>query len=110
VRRLDAAARDLTQRGWASILRHERGLVDELDRQLATRARRGTSATRSAAATTPCSPGAVRASAGMGTSVRDIRSLGGALRAIAATPEVGGRYTVTPSGEFVPPVSLHRVA
>jgi len=32
---LDAAVRELTQRGWASTLRHERLLVEELDRQLA---------------------------------------------------------------------------
>jgi selenocysteine lyase/cysteine desulfurase len=32
---LDAAVRELTQRGWASTLRHERTLLDELDRQLA---------------------------------------------------------------------------
>ena len=32
---LDAAVRELTQRGWAGTLRHERQLLDELDRQLA---------------------------------------------------------------------------
>ena len=32
---LDAAVRELTQRGWAGTLRHDRQLVDELDRQLA---------------------------------------------------------------------------
>lgn len=31
---LDAAVRELTNRGWASTLRHDRALVDELDRQL----------------------------------------------------------------------------
>ncbi len=32
---LDAAVRELSQRGWAGTLRHERQLLDELDRQLA---------------------------------------------------------------------------
>jgi selenocysteine lyase/cysteine desulfurase len=32
---LDAAVRELTHRGWANTLRHERALADELDRQLA---------------------------------------------------------------------------
>ena len=32
---LDAAVGELTQRGWASVLRHERSLLGDLDRQLA---------------------------------------------------------------------------
>lgn len=32
---LDAAVRQLTARGWAATLRHERALIEELDRQLA---------------------------------------------------------------------------
>ncbi|MDP9443929.1 MAG: aminotransferase class V-fold PLP-dependent enzyme [Actinomycetota bacterium] len=33
---MDAAVRELTERGWAGTLRHERQLLDELDRQLAS--------------------------------------------------------------------------
>jgi len=160
---LDAAVRELTQRGWASMLRDENALLDELDRQLATvpgltrygptnrderlpvaafnldavphallasrlshefgigvrsgcfcahpyverllrlspeeilsyreRVRTGQHALL---------PGAVRASAGLGTTRNDIESLGDALRAIAATPEAGAEYELALTGEFVP--------
>ncbi len=160
---LDAAVMELTQRGWASILRDEMVLLDELDRQLATvpgltrygpsrrdarlpvaafnlddvphalvasrlshefgigvrsgcfcahpyverllglspeeirtyreRVRHGQHALL---------PGAVRASAGLGTTRNDIKLLGDALRDIAATPDAGAHYNLTPTGEFAP--------
>lgn len=160
---LDAAARELTQRGWASTLHHEGGLLEELDRALAgvpgltrygpvtgqqrlpvaafnvdgiphallarrlshefgigvrsgcfcahpyvmrllrltqeqtrqyrTQVRRGHHGLL---------PGAVRASAGLGTGGRDIQDLGEALRAIATTPDGNARYRLTASGEFIP--------
>ena len=160
---LDAAVQELSRRGWANMLRHERVLVEELDRQLLdvpglvrlgpdggrdrlpvaaftiddmphalvasrlshefgiavrsgcfcahpylvrllqldeaeterfrSRVRRGEHSLL---------PGAVRASAGLGTGVQDVRALGAALRAITATPEAGARYAVSASGEFIP--------
>jgi selenocysteine lyase/cysteine desulfurase len=162
---LDAAVRELTQRGWASILRDEMALLEELDGQLATvpglrrygpsdrgerlpvaafnlddvphalvasrlshefgigvrsgcfcahpyverllglsqeevhtyrqRVRDGQHALL---------PGAVRASAGLGTTRNDIKLLGDALRTIATSPEAGAGYDLTPTGEFVPRV------
>ena len=51
-------------------------------------------------------PGAVRASAGLGTRPSDIDALGDALRAVAATPEIGRTYAATPDGDFDPPRGL----
>jgi len=160
---LDAAVRELTQRGWASTLRHERNLVDEFDRQLATvpgivrygltsgpdrlpvfafnldgvphalvasrlshefgigvrsgcfcahpylmrllqldqdqtsqyrqRVREGQH---------QLLPGAVRASAGLGTPPQHVVALGAALRHIAATPGAAEAYRLSDTGEFVP--------
>ena len=159
---LDAAVRELTQRGWASTLRHEHALLAELDQQLATvpgLVRYGPggvhdrlpvaafnladvphalvasrlSAEFGIGVRSGCFcahpylmrllgldddqtaqyrervrtgehqllPGAVRASAGLGTSVQHVQALGEALRTIAATPAEAGRYTLTASGEFV---------
>ena len=160
---LDAAVRELTDRGWASTLRHERRLVDELDRQLAG----VPGLVRYGPTTGPdrlpvvafnledmphalvasrlshehgigvrsgcfCAhpllmrllqleqdqirqyrervrhgqhqllPGAVRASAGVGTAPQDIVALGRALRRIAATREVDDQYRLSETGEFVP--------
>ena len=160
---LDAAVRELAQRGWASTLRHEKLLVEALDRQLSAvpglvryGPTRGSDRLPVAAfnlAGMPhalvasrlshehgigvrsgcfCAhpllerllqldqdeieqyrekvrrgehqllPGAVRASAGLGTPVQDITALGRALQRIAATPEAADRYRLTSSGEFVP--------
>ena len=167
---LDAAVAELGERGWASTLRHERTLVEELDRQLAAvpglvrygpalgdrlpvaafnlegvphalvasrlshefgigvrsgcfcahpylerllqldgdqiadyreRVRTGRNALL---------PGAVRASAGLGTHPGQVRALGLALREIAATPERAAAYTLDGSGEFLPREGLRRVA
>jgi selenocysteine lyase/cysteine desulfurase len=49
------------------------------------------------------SPGAVRASANRANSIRDVVALGDALRAVAATPEVGLLYRVDEHGDLVPP-------
>ncbi len=160
---LDAAIRELTQRGWASTLRHERALGNELDRQLAgipglTRygPARGENRLPVAAFNLDgiphallasrlsyefgigvrsgcfCAhpyvmrllrlkqeqiqqyraqvrhgqhgllPGAVRASAGLGTNHHDIQALGEALREIATTPVANAQYELTASGEFTP--------
>lgn len=160
---LDAAVRELTGRGWAGMLRHERTLIEELDRQLAgvpglVRYGPTTGQDRLPVAAFNvdgiphglvasrlshefgigvrsgcfCAhpyvirllklneqetqqyrvkvrhgqhgllPGAVRASAGLGSSTRDIEALGQALRTITTTPEANGRYTLDPTGEFVP--------
>jgi selenocysteine lyase/cysteine desulfurase len=169
---LDAAVRELTQRGWASTLRHERSLVDEFDRQLATvpgLVRYGPScgpdrlpvfafnlegvphalvASRLShefgiGVRSGCFcahpylmrllqldqdqtaqyrqrvrdgqhqllPGAVRASAGLGTPPQHVAALGQALRHIAATPEAAAGYRLSDTGEFVPDaadlVALH---
>ncbi|WP_432546388.1 aminotransferase class V-fold PLP-dependent enzyme [Kineococcus sp. SYSU DK004] len=45
-------------------------------------------------------PGAVRASAGRGTSLEDVRALGAALREIAATPGRAAEYAVGPDGHW----------
>lgn len=164
---LDAAVRELTQRGWTSTLRHERGLLTELDRQLAeipglTRYGPATSVDRLPVAAFNldgmphalvasrlshefgigvrsgcfCAhpylvrllqldeeqtqqyrtrvrrghhgllPGAVRASAGLGSSQRDIQALGHALRTITSTPGTNDEYQLTSSGEFIPPSKL----
>ncbi|HEX8497837.1 MAG TPA: aminotransferase class V-fold PLP-dependent enzyme [Actinomycetales bacterium] len=160
---LDAAVRELSGRGWASNLHHERLLVEELDRQLSTvpglvrygpvtghdrlpvaafnldgmphalvasrlshefgigvrsgcfcahpllmrllrfddeqtRAYRE----RVRVGDHQLLPGAVRASAGLGTHVREITALGAALRAIAETPQRIDRYELEESGEFTP--------
>jgi len=165
---LDAAVRELTQRGWASILRDEKALLDELDRQLATvpgltqygpttrddhlpvaafnldeaphalvasrlshefgigvrsgcfcahpylerllrlsqeeiRAYRG----RVRSGQHALLPGAVRASAGLGTTRNDIKALGEALRTIASSPEARNYYDLTPTGEFEPRLRRH---
>lgn len=47
-------------------------------------------------------PGAVRASANRATTLADVAALGSALRAIAATPELAGRYAVDGHGSYVP--------
>ena len=47
-------------------------------------------------------PGAVRASAGLGTTLEDIDALGGALRALAVTPERAADYEQDADGEFTP--------
>jgi selenocysteine lyase/cysteine desulfurase len=168
---LDAAVRELTGRGWASILRHERDLRSDLDRALAgvpglirygpvagiDRLPVGTfnlpnmphalvasrlSHEFGIGVRSGCFcahpyvmrllqltdeevadhrnqvrhgrngllPGAVRASAGLGTSKGDVVALGNALRAIAATPRAAARYTMTPSGEFLPIRSSQPVA
>jgi selenocysteine lyase/cysteine desulfurase len=159
---LDAAVRELTQRGWASTLRHERLLVEELDRQLtgvrglvrygppggdrlpvaafnlvdvphalvASRlsyefgigVRSGCFCAhpylmrllrlddgqiveyreRVRAGQHQLLPGAVRASAGLGTSPQQVKALGAALREIAATPEAAAEYVLDDSGEFLP--------
>ena len=160
---LDAAVKELTQRGWASILRDEAALLDELDRQLATvpgLTRYGPSSRNDRLPVAAfnldgiphalvasrlshefgigvrsgcfCAhpyierllqlsqeeirdyrqrvrsgqharlPGAVRASAGLGTTRNDMKLLGDALRVIATTPEVGSEYDLTPTGEFLP--------
>jgi len=160
---LDAAVRELSGRGWASNLRHERSLTDELDRQLSSVpgiCRYGPAGERDrvpvAAFNLPgvphalvasrlsnefgigvrsgcfCAhpllmrllrfdeeqtrsyreqvragehqllPGAVRASAGLGTQLRDIAALGAALRTIEATPEAAHAYRLEESGEFTP--------
>ena len=160
---LDAAVRELTQRGWASTLRHERALAEELERQLTgvpglTRYGPVLGSDRLPVAAfnltgTPhalvasrlshefgigvrsgcfCAhpyvirllqlddaqiqlyrdqvrtgqhallPGMVRASAGLGTSLQDVRVLGEALRMIVATPQASDQYTVTGTGEFRP--------
>ncbi len=170
---LDAAVRELTQRGWASILRHERDLMRQLDHQLADvpgLLRYGPTsgpdrlpvaafniegmphalvASRLAhefgiGVRSGCFcahpyliqllrlnkdqveqyrekvrngqndllPGAVRASAGLGTRSQDVQLLGQALQAIISSPDVNRRYTMTSSGEFVPdnPSSTRRAA
>ena len=160
---LDAAVHELTQRGWASTLRHERGLIDELDRQLAGvpgLVRYGPISGQErlpvAAFNLPdvphalvasrlshefgigvrsgcfCAhpylmrllqldqeqtqqyrqrvrdgqhqllPGAVRASAGLGTHPQQISALGEALRSIANSPELASQYRLTETGEFLP--------
>jgi hypothetical protein len=47
-------------------------------------------------------PGAVRASANRATTLADVAALGGALRAVAATPELAGQYAVDGHGSYVP--------
>ncbi len=159
---LDAAVRELTQRGWASTLRHERTLVAELDRQLATVPGLVRYGPVSGPDRLPVAafnledqphalvasrlshefgigvrsgcfcahpylmrlldlrdgeiadyrqrvqdgrhellPGAVRASAGLGTHTGQITALGEALRTIATTPEQAAAYELVTSGEFV---------
>ncbi len=160
---LDSAVRELAERGWAKNLRHERGLLDELDRELATvpgLVRYGPTGVhdrlpvaafnlvdvphalvasrlshefgigvrsgcfcahpylmrllqlgdeqvaeyreRVRAGQHELLPGAVRASAGQGTTTHQVRALGEALRAIAESPAAGRRYALTATGEFVP--------
>lgn len=160
---LDAAIGELTHRGWASTLRHERTLLDELDRQLADVPGLVRYGPTSGADRLPVAafnltdvphalvasrlshefgigvrsgcfcahpllmrllrlerdqidrfreqvraghhqllPGAVRASAGLATPPQHVQALGHALRHIAVTPELGNRYQLTDSGEFVP--------
>jgi selenocysteine lyase/cysteine desulfurase len=160
---LEAAVRELSDRGWASTLRHERGLLHELDRQLAEvpglvrygpangRERlpvaafnlegvpHGLVASRLSheygiGVRSGCFcahpylmrllqldqdqiqqyreqvrtgqhqllPGAVRASAGLGTHPRQIRQLGDALREIVATPAAASAYELLDTGEFLP--------
>lgn len=160
---LDAAVRELTERGWASTLRHERALGDELDRQLLDvpgLVRYGPTTGRDRLPVAAfnldgiphalvasrlsnefgigvrsgcfCAhpyvmrlleldeqqirqyrtqvrqgqhgllPGAVRASAGLGNTTRDIKALGHALRTIATSPQANARYGLTTTGEFVP--------
>lgn len=53
-------------------------------------------------------PGAVRASAGLGTSKAEITALGTALRVVSTTPQAATRYTITPTGEFTPTVPASR--
>ena len=158
---LDAAVRELTQRGWASMLKHERSLLGELDRQLGAIPELIRYGPISGADRLPVAafnvaamphalvasrlsheygigvrsgcfcahpylirllglddhqieayrtnvrngqhellPGAVRASAGLGTSLPDIQRLGSALREIINTPDANDSYTVTATGEF----------
>jgi len=172
---LDAAVQELTQRGWASALAHERALVDELDRQLGSvpgLVRYGPGTTRDRLPVAAfniagmphalvagrlshefgigvrsgcfCAhpliarllgldedefrqfrrraqqgdhtllPGAVRASACLGTPLAHLEALGEALRNIAGTPEAASHYTMSDRGEFLPTPSgrgpkAHRV-
>ncbi len=160
---LDAAVRELTQRGWASTLRHDKALGEELDRQLsgvpglvrygptsgpdrlpvaafnldgmphalvASRLshEHGIGVRSGCFCAHPLLerllqldqdeirvyrekvragqhrllPGAVRASAGLGTPPQDVIALGQALRQIATTPQAADQYRLTASGEFVP--------
>ncbi len=160
---LDAAVRELAERGWASNLRHERAMLTELDLELAripglTRYGPTTGEDRVPVAAfniegmphglvaarlshefgigvrsgcfcahpyvirllqLPESqihqfreqvrhgqhallPGAVRASAGLGTTRHEIKRLGEALGSIAETPVGEVEYTLGPTGEFLP--------
>ena len=160
---LDAAVQELTQRGWASTLRHERQLLDEFDRQLARipgLVRYGPTAGNHRLPVVAfnlegvphalvasrlshefgigvrsgcfCAhpylerllqldqdqiaeyrervrdgqhqllPGAVRASAGVGTPPQHVVALGKALRHIAATPSAVEDYRLDATGQFVP--------
>jgi selenocysteine lyase/cysteine desulfurase len=47
-------------------------------------------------------PGAVRASAGLGTTSSDVAALGAALRAVAGSPERNRAYRIGPDGDFEP--------
>jgi selenocysteine lyase/cysteine desulfurase len=160
---LDAAVRELAQRGWASTLRHDKALVEEFDRQLSAVPGLVRYGPTSGPDRLPVAafnlegmphalvasrlshehgigvrsgcfcahpllerllrldqgeirvyrdkvrtgqhqllPGAVRASAGLGTPPQDVRALGQALQQIATSPEAAELYRLTDSGEFVP--------